>query len=114
MLGLFSQNNLLLCGMQGNNALLGKKFRKSKINIQPAGSHFCITSSCRVFEWTLKELPFNIIKSFLFIFIYGFVKFLKAFDTRGILSTITRDVHVRLIKTNSKAIKIAKETTNNK
>ena len=39
---------------------------------------------------------------------------LKAFDTRGILGTLARDVHVRLIKTNSKAIKIAKETTNNK
>ena len=50
----------------------------------------------------------------MFIFIYGFVKLLKAFDRRGILSTLTRDVHVRPIKTNSKAITIAKETTNNK
>ena len=54
-------------------------------------------------------------KFILFIFIYVFfVKLLKAFDTRGILSTLACDVHVRLIKTNSKAIKIAKETTNNK
>ena len=50
----------------------------------------------------------------LFTVIYGFVKLLKAFDTRGFLSTLARDVHVRLIKTNSKAIKIAKKTTNNK
>ena len=32
MSGLFSQNNLLLCGMQGSNALLGKKLK--------AGSRF--------------------------------------------------------------------------
>ena len=49
----------------------------------------------------------------LFVFIYGFVKLMKAFDTRVILSTLPCDVHVRLIKTNSKAIKIAKETINN-
>ena len=35
-----------------------------------------------------------------------------AFDTRGILSTPASDVHERL-KTNSTAIKIAKEITNN-
>ena len=33
----------------------------------------------------------------LLVVIYGFVKLLKAFDTRGILSTLARDVHVRLI-----------------
>ena len=38
---------------------------------------------------------------------------MKAFDTRGILNTLAFDVHVRLIKTNSKVIKIAKETTDN-
>ena len=38
---------------------------------------------------------------------------MKAFDTLGILSTLACDVHVRLTKTNRKAIKIAKETTNN-
>ena len=38
---------------------------------------------------------------------------LKAFDTRGILTTPASDVHERL-KTNGTAIKIAKETTNNK
>ena len=36
----------------------------------------------------------------------------KAFDTRGILTTTASGVHERL-KTNSTAIKIAKETTNN-
>ena len=49
----------------------------------------------------------------LFFFICGFVKLMKAFNTRGISSTLACDVHVRPIKTNSKAIKIAKETTNN-
>ena len=46
---------------------------------------------------------------------YGFVKLKKAFDTRGIgvLSTLTCDVHVWQIKTNSKAIKIANEASNN-
>ena len=46
-------------------------------------------------------------------FIYGFVKLIKAFDTRGILSTLPCYVHVRLIKTINKAIKTAKEITNN-
>ena len=37
---------------------------------------------------------------------------LKAFDTRGILTTAASDVH-ELLKTNGTAIKIAKETANN-
>ena len=41
MSGLFSQNNLLLCGMQGNNGLLAKPFKKfPKSLIRPAGSQF--------------------------------------------------------------------------
>ena len=35
--GLFSENNLLLCGMQGNDGLLARKIPKSPI--RPAGSH---------------------------------------------------------------------------
>ena len=50
--------------------------------------------------------------TFIFLYIYGFVKLMKAVDTHGILSTLSFDVHVRLIKTNSKVIKIAKETNN--
>ena len=42
--GLFSQNKLLLCGMQGNKALLEKTLKKFKINILPAGSHFLISA----------------------------------------------------------------------
>ena len=37
---------------------------------------------------------------------------LKAFDTRGILSTPTSNIHERL-KANGTAIKISRETTNN-
>ena len=38
---LFSQENLPLFGMQGNNALLAKPFNKfPKSPIRPAGSHF--------------------------------------------------------------------------
>ena len=55
MSGLFSQNNPLLCGMQGNKALLGKKSKKLKsMYIQPVltfdKSQICNASSCRVFE----------------------------------------------------------------
>ena len=49
----------------------------------------------------------------VYFFIYGFVKLIKAFDTRGILSTLPCYVHVRLTKTKNKAIKTAKEITNN-
>ena len=38
MSGLFSQTNLLLCGMKGNNGLLAKMFKKfPKSPILPAG-----------------------------------------------------------------------------
>ena len=41
MSGLFSQINLLLCSMQGNNGLLGENFEKiSKSPIRPDGSDF--------------------------------------------------------------------------
>ena len=41
MSGLFSQNNLLLCGMQGNNGLLAKTFKKFPISpIQYTASLF--------------------------------------------------------------------------
>ena len=40
ILGLFSQNNLLLCGMQGNNGLLAKPFKKLQNHLGQAGSHF--------------------------------------------------------------------------
>ena len=61
----------------------------------------------------------------MYIFDYGFltmcnlrsaimllVIFKSAFDTRGILSTPARNVYVRL-KTTSRAVKIARKTTNN-
>ena len=41
MLELFSQKNLLLCGMKGNNGLLAKPFKKfPKSPLRPTGSHF--------------------------------------------------------------------------
>ena len=41
MSGLFSQNNLLLCRMQGNDGLVEKTFKKfPKSSVRPAGSHF--------------------------------------------------------------------------
>ena len=61
----------------------------------------------------------------MYIFDYGFltmcnlrsaimllVIFKSAFDTGGILSTPASDVYVRL-KTTSRAVKIARKTTNN-
>ena len=57
-------------------------------------------ASWQAFEWTVIELRFLLCVN------------LKAFDTRGILSTPAYDVHLRL-KTTGTAIKIAKETTNN-
>ena len=77
-------------------------------------------ASCGVFEWTLIELRFNIIKNlsclFLFIFylkwFYNDVQSSEAFDTHGVLSTPASDVHERL-KTNGTVIKIKRETTDN-
>ena len=41
MSGLFSRNNLLQCGMQDNNGLLAKTFKKfSNSPLRLAGSHF--------------------------------------------------------------------------
>ena len=41
MSGLFSQHNLLLCGIQSNNGLLPKTFKKfPESPIRPAGSYF--------------------------------------------------------------------------
>ena len=57
MSGLFSQNNLLLCGMQGNHALLVKTFKKkvqnqlySKPVLTFDKRQICSASSFRVFE----------------------------------------------------------------
>ena len=76
MSGLFSQNNLLLCGMQGNHALLVKTFKKkvqnqlySKPVLTFDKRQICSASSFRVFEWTLKELRFNTILKNLCLFL---------------------------------------------
>ena len=50
---LFSQKNLLLCGMQGNNGFLAKHFQKfPKSPIWQAGSNFNKT----LWERTLRRL----------------------------------------------------------
>ena len=68
-------------------------------------------ASCGVFEWTLIELPFNIIKNLTCLFFiqwfYNNVQSSKAFDTHGVLSTPASNVHERL-KTNGTAIKNCK------
>jgi len=73
MSGLFNHNNLLLCGTQGNNELLAKTFKKfSKSPLRLAGSHFWqapnLQGELSVFERTLIELRFNIIKNLLCLF----------------------------------------------
>ena len=46
MSALFSQTNLFLCGMQGNNGLLAKTLKKNpKSPIQPAGSLILLTGA---------------------------------------------------------------------
>ena len=49
MSGLFSRDNLLLCGLQDNNGLLAKTFKKfSNSPLWLAGSHFFAKFSGRV------------------------------------------------------------------
>ena len=93
---------------RSTRGLLAKPLKKISIQNhlydQPA-------ASCGVFEWTLIELPFNIIKNLTCLFFiqwfYNNVQSSKAFDTRGVLSTPASDVHERL-KTNGTAIKNCK------
>ena len=47
MSGLFSQNNLLLCGMQGYNGLLAKPQKISKITYT-ASSWFSLLASAKI------------------------------------------------------------------
>ena len=52
--------------VRSTRGLLAKPFKKfPKSPIRPAGSHFWQAPN---FQWTLKELRFNIIKNLLFIF----------------------------------------------
>ena len=57
-----------------NRGLVAKPFKKfPKSPIRPAGSHFWQAPNlewelCWVFEWTLKEVRFNVINNVLFIF----------------------------------------------
>ena len=65
MSGLFSQNNLLLCGMQGNHALLVKTFKKkSKINCK--ASRFSLFISAK---FAVRAVLKNNIKEFMFIIV---------------------------------------------
>ena len=117
MSGLFSQNNLLLCAMQGNNGLLGKTlktFPKSPTS-QPVLTfdkcQICSASRCvwiNIYRVTLQQKKFI---TFLFYLMVLLCVIFKALDMRGILSTPESDVHVRL-KTTGTAMKIARETTN--
>ena len=58
----FSQKNLLPCGMQGNNGLLGNlsKNVQNHLHGQPVltfNKRQICSASCEMFEWTLIELP---------------------------------------------------------
>ena len=73
-----SHNNLLLCGIQGNNGLLAKLFKKiPKWLFRLAGSHFwhrqIWNASHWEFEWILIELRFSIKGVIMFILDYGFL-----------------------------------------
>ena len=52
--------------------LLAKPFKKfPKSPIRPAGYHFCSARCGRVFEWTLIELPSNIIRIYYVYFSFN-------------------------------------------
>ena len=93
---------------RSTRGLLAKPLKKISIQNHLYGQP---AASCGVFEWTLIELPFNIIKNLTCLFFiqwfYNNVQSSKAFDTRGVLSTPASDVHERL-KTNGTAIKNCK------
>ena len=92
---------------RSTHGLLAKPLKKiSKSPIRSAGSQFWQAPNL---QWPLLELRFIIIKNLLCLFFIKWFYNQKAFDTRAILSTTASDVHERL-KTNGKAIKIAKET----
>ena len=68
MSALFSQNNLLLCGIQGNNGLLAKcsKTFQNHLFCQPVLTFYkcqICSESCRVFEQHKKEI--NVLFLFL-------------------------------------------------
>ena len=78
-------------------AVLAKPLRKiPKSHIRPAGSHFCSASCSECLnEHTRVKLQHNKEIIIIFFLFNGFIDLLslKAFDTRGILSTPASDVH---------------------
>ena len=57
--------------VRSRRGLLAKPFKKfPKSPIRPAGSHFWQAPN---FQWTLKELRFNIIKNLGFLFFFFFI-----------------------------------------
>ena len=68
MPGLFSQNNVLLCGMQGNNGLLPRTFKKfPESPIRPAGSYFWQVPNAK-FAVRVADRLNNLIKNALLLF----------------------------------------------
>ena len=98
-----------------NRWLLAKPFKKfPKSPIRPAGSHFWQAPN---FQWTLKELRFNIIKNLLCLFFLfnGFITMcnLKKRLIRAAFWVLLQAMFTERLKTNGTAIKITRETTNN-
>ena len=106
MSGLFTQNNLLLCGVQGKMGFQRKRWKFSKITY--TAIRFLLLKSAKFAVRAIACLS-NIINSCNFNSSFnGFimcnrVQSVKVFDTRTILSTPASNVHVRLKKA-SKAI----------
>ena len=53
---------------RSTRGLLAKPLKNFQNHLYGAGSHYCSASCGRVFEWTLLELRFNIIKNLLCFF----------------------------------------------
>ena len=94
MSALFSQTNLFLCGMQGNNGLLAKTLKKIQNHLysQPVLTF----DRCQICSASCQCLT-NIIKNLLFLFSFlmaSLCVIFKSVCTRRILSTPANDVHV--------------------
>ena len=105
---LFSHKNLILCGVQGKMGFQQKRQKNFQNHLygQPVLT-FDKRQICRAscFYKPQHNKEFIMLIFYLMVF---YAQSLKAFDTRGILSTQASDVHVRLKTTNKAMLKNCK------
>ena len=99
---------------RSTRGLLAKPLKNFQNHLYGAGSHYCSASCGRVFEWTLLELRFNIIKNLLCFFkmVLSMCNLQKRL-IRAAFWVLLQAMFTERLKTIGTAIKITRETTNN-